>query len=109
MSKELEEIEEKKVNKRSEVPSLAADIELLPEFKNAHKAIRLSSDACDFDKDNLMERMMVSRYNHARFNPQLHMPQNRSSIITMLNRQQQLEYFVQTQKRLPRQKQDKLQ
>jgi hypothetical protein len=87
LSKELDDIEIKKQKKSFHVPKLPAGVDLLPEFKNPQKAILLSSNNKDFDKDNLMERMMVSRYNHAQFNPELHMPQNRSSIITMLNRQ----------------------
>jgi hypothetical protein len=68
--KELDTIGEKKDSKSIQVgPKLPANVKLLPEFENAHKGIRLSSNNKDFDKDSLMERMMISRYNHVKFDP----------------------------------------
>ncbi len=72
---------------------LPEDIDLLPEFKNAHKSIRLSSNENDFNVQHIMERMMRSRYKHAEYDPDLLVPNNRSAIIQMIGRQEQLDYF----------------
>lgn len=67
---------------------LPEDVDMLPEFKNAHKAIKLTSNTNDFNVGHLMNRMMVSRYKHADYDPDLLVANNRSAIIQMIGRQE---------------------
>ncbi len=86
LAKELDDIDEVKRRGAIDEKNFPDGVDLLPEFKNAHKSIRLSSNKEDFDKDSLMKKLMISRYNHSRFDPQLHLSQNRQAIIQMLGR-----------------------
>lgn len=57
--------------------TLPDDVAMLPEFDNPHKTIRLSSNPLDFDKNHIMKRMMISRFDHAKYDEDLHNSQYR--------------------------------
>jgi len=73
LNQEVKDIEEEKRNIDPE-RRLPDNVELPKEFKLAHKPTTLTSNPQDFEKEHLMKQLMVSRYNHEKYDADLLMP-----------------------------------